>query len=153
MYSFSYFAVVHFFFLNLRASCRLLPVYHYIEFPIQPGFPCRRASSSPGPSHGWETTSISCQPLICWCLVAQSCPTLCDLIGSSLPGFSVHGIYFPGKNIGVGCHFFLQGIFPTQGPICISCISCIGSRILYHWATSGFHRRNKIWEGSFFFFF
>ena len=22
---------------------------------------------------------------------------------------------FPGKNIGVGCHFFLQGIFPTQG--------------------------------------
>ena len=22
---------------------------------------------------------------------------------------------FPGKDIGVGCHFFLQGIFPTQG--------------------------------------
>ena len=22
---------------------------------------------------------------------------------------------FPGKNTGVGCHFFLQGIFPTQG--------------------------------------
>ena len=22
---------------------------------------------------------------------------------------------FPGKNIGVGCHFLLQGIFPTQG--------------------------------------
>ena len=22
---------------------------------------------------------------------------------------------FPGKNIGVGCHFTLQGIFPTQG--------------------------------------
>ena len=21
---------------------------------------------------------------------------------------------FPGKNTGVGCHFFLQGIFPTQ---------------------------------------
>ena len=21
----------------------------------------------------------------------------------------------PGKNIGVGCHFLLQGIFPTQG--------------------------------------
>ena len=22
---------------------------------------------------------------------------------------------FPGKNAGVGCHFLLQGIFPTQG--------------------------------------
>ena len=22
---------------------------------------------------------------------------------------------FPGKNIGVGCHFLPQGIFPTQG--------------------------------------
>ena len=25
--------------------------------------------------------------------VAQSCPTLCDPIGGSLPGFSVHGIF------------------------------------------------------------
>ena len=32
---------------------------------------------------------------------------------TSLPGCSLHGT-FPGKNIGVGCHFF-QGIFPTQG--------------------------------------
>ena len=32
----------------------------------------------------------------------------------SLPGSSVHGI-FPGKNTGVGCHFLLQEIFPTQG--------------------------------------
>ena len=27
---------------------------------------------------------------------------------------SVHGDS-PGKNTGVDCHFFLQGIFPTQG--------------------------------------
>ena len=32
----------------------------------------------------------------------------------ALPGFSVHGDS-PGKNTGVGCHFLLQGIFPTQG--------------------------------------
>ena len=32
----------------------------------------------------------------------------------SAPGSSVHGI-FPGMNMGVGCHFRLQGIFPTQG--------------------------------------
>ena len=31
----------------------------------------------------------------------------------SPPGSSVHGD-FPGKNTGVGCHFFLQGIFLTQ---------------------------------------
>ena len=33
-------------------------------------------------------------------LVTQSCPTLWD---------------FPDKNTGVGCHFLLQGIFPTWG--------------------------------------
>ena len=45
--------------------------------------------------------------------VAQSCPTLCDPMDCSLPRFSVHGI-FPGTNTGVGCHFLLQRIFPTQ---------------------------------------
>ena len=48
------------------------------------------------------------------CLVAQSCPTLCNPMDCSLPGSSVHGD-FPGKNTGVGCHALLQGIFPTQG--------------------------------------
>ena len=36
------------------------------------------------------------------------------------------------KNTGVGCHFLLQGIFPTQGSTHISCISCIGRQVLYH---------------------
>ena len=45
---------------------------------------------------------------------AQSCPTLCDSKDCSPPGSS--GPWdFPGKTIGVGCHFILQGIFPTQG--------------------------------------
>jgi len=44
----------------------------------------------------------------------QSCPTLCDPMGYSLPGSSVYGDS-PGKNTGVGCHFLLQEIFPTQG--------------------------------------
>ena len=34
--------------------------------------------------------------------------------------------YFPGKNTGAGCHFLLQGIFPTQGSN--PCLSC-----LLHW--------------------
>ena len=48
------------------------------------------------------------------CLVAQSCPTLCDPMDCSLPGSCVHGDS-PGKNTGVGCHVLFQGIFPTQG--------------------------------------
>ena len=48
------------------------------------------------------------------CLVTQSCPTLCDPMDCSPPGFSVHGDS-PGKNTWVGCHVLLQGIFPTQG--------------------------------------
>ena len=44
----------------------------------------------------------------------QSCPNLCNSMGYSLPGTSVHGAP-PGKNTGVGCYALLQGIFPTQG--------------------------------------
>ena len=51
---------------------------------------------------------------VCVCLVAQLCPTLCNPMGCSPPGSSVHGDS-PGKNPGVGCHALLQGIFPTQG--------------------------------------
>ena len=50
------------------------------------------------------------------------------LMNCSPPGSSVHG-HSSGKNTGVGCHAFLQGIFPAQGssrglPHC--------RRILYH---------------------
>ena len=38
----------------------------------------------------------------------------------------------PGKNTGVGCHFLLQGIFPTQGS---NQVSCIGRWILYNGAS------------------
>ena len=48
------------------------------------------------------------------CLVNQLCPTLCNPMNCSPPGSSVHGDS-PGKNTEVGCHAFLQGIFPTQG--------------------------------------
>ena len=45
-------------------------------------------------------------------------------------------LWDPSKNTGVGCHFLLQGIFPIQdsNPLTnISCGSCIGRWILYHW--------------------
>ena len=49
------------------------------------------------------------------CEVAQSCLTLCGPMDCSLLGSPVHGIFL-GKGTGVGCHFFLQRIFLTQGP-------------------------------------
>ena len=54
----------------------------------------------------------------------QSCPTLCDPTDCSPLGSPVHGDS-PGKNTGVGCHFLLQGIFPTQG---------LNLHVLHGWA-------------------
>src|SRR5574340_696593 len=48
------------------------------------------------------------------CLITQLCPTLWNPVDCCPPGSSVRGDS-PGKNIGVGCHALLQGIFPTQG--------------------------------------
>ena len=44
--------------------------------------------------------------LCCYCLVAKSCLTICAPMNYSPPDSSVRG---------VGCHFLLQVIFPTQG--------------------------------------
>ena len=49
-----------------------------------------------------------------FCLVTQSCLTLCNAMDCSLPNFSVHGD-FPGKNTGVDHHFLLQEDLPDQG--------------------------------------
>ena len=45
--------------------------------------------------------------------VTQSCPTLCNPVECSLPRF-LRPWNFPSKSAGVGCHFLLQGMFPTQ---------------------------------------
>ena len=67
------------------------------------------------------------------CFIAQSRLTLCDPVDCSPPGSSVHGDS-PGKNTGVGCDAFLQGIFPTQGsnPGLLYC-----RWILYHLSHQG----------------
>ena len=56
------------------------------------------------------------------CLVAQLCITLCEPMHHSSPGSPVRGDS-PGKNTGVGCHAFLQGICPTQGSTQVSRIA------------------------------
>ena len=45
---------------------------------------------------------------------------------------------FPGKNTGVGCHFLLQGLFRPRDRTHISCVSCIGRRVLHHSCHLGF---------------
>ena len=46
--------------------------------------------------------------------VAQLCPTLCDPVDCSPPGF-FRAWDSPGKNTGVGCHFLFQGNLPDLG--------------------------------------
>ena len=69
--------------------------------------------------------------------VAQSCLTLCDPRGP-YPIRLCRPWDFPGKNTGVGCHFLLQKIFPTQG---WTRVSCIAGRRFTVWAT-----REALWS-------
>ena len=48
------------------------------------------------------------------CLVAKSCLTLCNTRVAQWPARLFCPRDSPGKNTEVGCHAFLQGIFPTQ---------------------------------------
>ena len=57
-----------------------------------------------------DTLSIFFNTHYSLCVRAQSCPTLGDPLDCRL----LCPWDFPGKNTGVSCHFFLQGIFPTQ---------------------------------------
>ena len=50
------------------------------------------------------------------CSVSKLCLTLCEPVDCSLSGsVACLSTGFLGKDTGVGCHFLLQGIFPTQG--------------------------------------
>ena len=60
--------------------------------------------------NSWKQPSSLC---CCCCSVAQASLTLCDPTDCSPLRLLCPGD-FPGKNIGVGCHFLLQGIFLTQ---------------------------------------
>ena len=77
----------------------------------------------------------------------ECCVCVCVCVLSSVQFFVTYGLQpvrplcpwnCPGKNTEAGCHFLLQGIFPTQGSnpcllrqTWVSCVSCIGRRILY----------------------
>ena len=65
---------------------------------------------------------------------AQSCPTLCNSMDCSRPGSSVHRTSQAGRLEWVVISSS-RGSFWPRDHTCISCFSCIGRRILYHWAT------------------
>ena len=65
----------------------------------------------------WSLVALQCSVSFSACVRAQwlqSCLTLCDLMDCSLPGSSCPWDS-PGKNTGVGCPTFLQGIFLARG--------------------------------------
>ena len=65
------------------------------------------------------------------CMLFQLCPTVCDTRDCSSPGSSVHGIFLA-RILECVAISSSRGSFQTRDR---TCISCIGGRFLYHWAT------------------
>ena len=65
-----------------------------------------------------HTSLHNCKPELPWCggwVMVQSLSCVQLLLPPRLqPARLLYPQHFPGKNTGVGCHFFLRGIFPTQ---------------------------------------
>ena len=81
-----------------------------------------------------------CQPITCACMLHHSVTSSCSWPPRLYSTRLFCPWNFPGGNTGVGCHFLLQGIFPTQGSTSVSCIgrqillplSYLGSLPTYH---------------------
>ena len=69
-------------------------------------------------------------------LVAQSCPALCDPVDCSPPGSSVHGI-LQAKILEWVAMPSSRGSSWPRDQTCISYVSCIGRRVLYHYQHLG----------------
>ena len=65
------------------------------------------------------------------CSVAQSCSALCDPMGCSLPGSSVHGIF----QVRILCWIAISYSRRSSQPRDQTRVSCIGRWILYHSTT------------------
>ena len=97
---------VHFFctYARIQNACGL-------QRPVESGHSSLSSNTPPAPSPG-ITNFLQCPDLLVSEL-AQSCPTLQP--HGLWPTRLLHLWDSPGKNTRVGCHFLLQGIFPTQG--------------------------------------
>ena len=80
----------------------------------------------------------------------RACRFSCSVISNSLQPNGLQSTRllcqwnFPGKNTGVGCHFLLQGIFPTQGSnLCLLCLPPC-SQILSRISKNHYYLKNTI---------
>ena len=80
-------------------------------------------------SHNWKKPDFP--SLYCWREVAQSCPTLCDPVDCSPPGFSVHGILQARILEWVAISFSRESSRPRDR----TQVSRIGGRRFNLWAT------------------
>ena len=68
--------------------------------------------------------------------VAQLCPTLCNLLDCSLPGSSIHGIFWAGVLEWVAIPFSRGSSWPRDQTL----VSCIAGRCFTVWATRESHK-------------
>ena len=81
------------------------------------------------PFHSW--TCYFGMMLLCYAKLLKSCLTLCDPINSSLPGSSVTGI-LQTRILEWVAMPSSRGSSQPRDRICITYVSCIGRRVLYH---------------------
>ena len=74
------------------------------------------------------------------------CLTLWDPMDCSLPGSSVYGIFQARILEGLDISFS-RGSSQLKHRIYISCVACIGRRILYHYATMFNNRKGSFENG------
>ena len=85
--------------LLVNVSSRVEPERNFLASQADDHFPFKSLPDLPLPSSESDSE------------VARSCLTLCDPVDCTRP---LGPWDSPGENTGVGCHFLLQGIFPTQ---------------------------------------
>ena len=77
------------------------------------------------------------------CVCFQLYPTLCNTMDCSPLGYSVHEI-FQAKTLEWVVISYSRGSSQPRYRTCVSCNSCIGRQILYHWATWEAHNLHYI---------
>ena len=82
---------------------------------------------------------VYCHPAYLTYMQSKEVKWSCSVVSDPLRPCRLCSWDFAGKNTGVGCHFLLQGIFPTQGlnPGLLHC-----RQMLYHLSHQGSLMRN-----------
>ena len=96
------------------------------------------AAAGQAPPYPPEDMLVSLFPtvffVVCAWSVTKLCPTLCEPVDCSLPGSSVYGIS-QARILEWVAVSSSRGSSRPRNQTHISCVSCIGRRILYHWST------------------